>query len=43
MNNFRDGQLGGPDLVARLVTPDTLNNGDTMSYAKGISLGEFRG
>jgi len=43
MTNFRDARLGGTDLVARLVTPDTLNNGDTMTYAKGISLGEFRG
>ena len=43
LENFNIPHLGGPDLVTRLVTPDTLNNGDTMSYAKGIALGEFRG
>jgi CubicO group peptidase (beta-lactamase class C family) len=43
LGNFRDAKLGGGDLVTRLVTPDTLNNGDTMTYALGIGVGEFRG
>ena len=29
--------------MKRLVRVDTLNNGDTMSYALGIGVGEFRG
>jgi len=43
MGNFANPVLGGEELVTRLVTVDTLNNGDTMSYALGISVDEFRG
>lgn len=43
LGNFKDPVVGGPELVERLVTVDTLNNGDTMSYALGIGVGEFRG
>ncbi|MCK4992330.1 MAG: beta-lactamase family protein, partial [Bacteroidales bacterium] len=35
MGNFSTPVLGGEELVKRLVTVDTLNNGDTMSYALG--------
>jgi len=43
MSNFSKPLLGGIELVNRLVTVDTLNNGDTMSYALGIGVDEFRG
>jgi len=43
MGNFSTHVLGGEELVKRLVTVDTLNNGDTMSYALGIGVDEFRG
>ena len=43
MGNFSNPVLGGEELVKRLVTVDTLNNGDTMSYALGIGVDEFRG
>ncbi len=43
MANFSNPVLGGEELVNRLVTVDTLNNGDTMTYALGIGVDEFRG
>jgi CubicO group peptidase (beta-lactamase class C family) len=43
MGNFSKPVLGGEELVKRLVRVDTLNNGDTMSYALGIGVDEFRG
>ncbi len=43
MSNFSKPLVGGIELVTRLVTVDTLNNGDTMSYALGIGVDEFRG
>lgn len=43
LKNFHDASVGGKDVITRLVTPDTLNNGDTMTYALGIGVDEFRG
>ena len=43
MGNFSKPVVGGQEVVTRLVTVDTLNNGDTMSYALGIGVDEFRG
>jgi len=43
LGNFGDPQVGGEELVRKLVTPDTLNNGDTMTYALGIGVAEYRG
>jgi CubicO group peptidase (beta-lactamase class C family) len=43
MGNFSKPVVGGLEVVNRLVTVDTLNNGDTMSYALGIGVDEFRG
>ena len=43
MGNFSTPILGGEELVKRLVMVDTLNNGDTMTYALGIGVDEFRG
>lgn len=43
LNNFHDPVLGGEELITRLTTLDTLNNGDTMTYALGITVGEYKG
>jgi CubicO group peptidase (beta-lactamase class C family) len=43
MGNFSNPVIGGEEVVNRLVTVDTLNNGDTMTYALGIGVDEFRG
>jgi CubicO group peptidase (beta-lactamase class C family) len=43
MRNFSHPVVGNEELVTRLVTVDTLNNGDTMTYALGIEVGEHRG
>ncbi|MEA3461152.1 MAG: serine hydrolase domain-containing protein, partial [Bacteroidota bacterium] len=43
MGNFSRPLVGGLELVNRLVTVDTLNNGDTLSYALGIGVNEYRG
>jgi CubicO group peptidase (beta-lactamase class C family) len=43
LGNFSDPKVGGAEVMQRLVTPDTLNNGDTMTYALGIGVGEYRG
>jgi CubicO group peptidase (beta-lactamase class C family) len=43
MNNFKDPVVGSKEVISRLVSVDTLNNGDTMTYALGIGVGEFRG
>jgi len=43
MSNLSKPVVGGLEVVNRLVTVDTLNNGDTMSYALGIAVDEFRG
>ncbi len=43
LNNFEDPKVGGPEAIRKLVTPGILNNGDTMSYALGIGVGEYKG
>lgn len=43
LNNFENATIGGPDVVEKLITPGILNNGDTMAYALGIGVGEYKG
>ncbi len=43
MDNFKDPKVGSKEVISRLVSLDTLNNGDTMTYALGIGVDEFRG
>jgi len=43
MNNFKNASLGGDDVLTKLVTPGILNNGDTMNYALGLGIGEYKG
>jgi CubicO group peptidase (beta-lactamase class C family) len=41
--NFYNAQIGGKELLAELQQPGRLNNGKTLDYAKGLSVGEYRG
>lgn len=43
VNNFNDPQVGGKDIIEKLVTPGILKNGDTLPYALGIGVGERKG
>jgi CubicO group peptidase (beta-lactamase class C family) len=40
---FYDPIVGGQDLLARLHTQGLLNNGDTIDYAMGLVVDEYRG
>ena len=41
--NFYANRLGKGALVKELQTPGILNNGNTISYAMGLDLGNYRG
>ena len=41
--NFYTGTVGGADLIARLQTRGTLNDGRPQSYAWGLQIGEYGG
>lgn len=43
MKNFKTAELGGQEVINKLTTPDTLNNGDTLNYALGLSVSEYQG
>ncbi len=43
LNNFKNPVLGGKEAIEKLTTPGILNNGDTMKYALGIGVGNYRG
>ncbi len=43
LKNFQSGELGGAEIIEKLTTPGILNNGDTMSYALGLGISEYRG
>ncbi len=43
MKNFNDTKLGSKDMIEKLVTPDILNNGDTLTYGLGIGVGKYKG
>ena len=43
LNNYENATIGGPDVIEKLITPGFLNNGDTMTYALGIYVGEYKG
>ena len=43
VRNFHNPTLGDAQLMKKLQTPFILNNGDTMSYAYGLILGELNG
>lgn len=41
--NFEESRIGGPDFIDQLVTPGVLHDGQTMDYAFGLRLAEYRG
>jgi CubicO group peptidase (beta-lactamase class C family) len=41
--NFYSNRLGKGTLVQELQTPGVLNNGNKISYAMGLDLGDYRG
>jgi CubicO group peptidase (beta-lactamase class C family) len=43
VDNFATGRVGGARLIARLHERGVLNNGDTIAYAFGQSVGSYRG
>jgi len=43
VDNFETAAVGGPDVLARMHERGVLNNGDTIPYAWGQSLGRHRG
>jgi hypothetical protein len=43
LGNFSDAGLGGREIIEQMVTPDTLNNGNTLDYGLGIFVEEYRG
>jgi CubicO group peptidase (beta-lactamase class C family) len=41
--NLTDGKVGGPAVIEAMHTRGILNDGDTLSYAFGLGIGEYRG
>ena len=41
--NFYQNKLGGKDLINQLLALGTLNNGEKLSYAFGLGVGDYRG
>ena len=43
LDNFRHATVGGPEVMRTMQSRGILNNGDTIPYAHGLSMGEYRG
>ncbi len=43
LDNFRQETVGGPAVMDMMMTRGVLNGGDTIPYAHGLSVGEYRG
>ncbi len=43
LDNFRRATVGGPEVMRTMQSRGVLNNGDTIPYAHGLSMGEYRG
>jgi len=43
MRNYETAQVGGEDMLRTMVQPGVLTSGDTLDYAYGLSVGEYRG
>ena len=43
LDNFRHHQVGGDAVMAQMQVRGVLNSGDTIGYAHGLSMGEYRG
>ncbi len=43
LDNFRHRKVGGESVMAQMLARGVLNDGDTVPYAHGLSMGEYRG
>ena len=43
MRNYETGQVGGAAMLRTMVQPGVLTNGNTLDYAHGLSVAEYRG
>ncbi|MGB1839732.1 MAG: serine hydrolase domain-containing protein [Longimicrobiales bacterium] len=43
MRNYETGAVGGADLLARMLERGVLNDGESLNYAYGLSVGDYRG
>jgi CubicO group peptidase (beta-lactamase class C family) len=43
LDNFRTAELGGSTLLDRMTTRGVLTGGDTIGYALGVAVGDYRG
>ena len=43
LNNYRDPKIGGQKAVEQMLERGVLNNGDTLAYAFGLTVGQYRG
>ena len=43
VQNFEDGGVGGPRVLAQVNTQGRLDKGDTLSYAFGQNVGQYKG
>ncbi len=41
--NFYSGRVGGPEVLAEMVRPGTLNDGTALDYASGLMVDSLRG
>lgn len=42
-HNLETGELGGPEFVREMHRQGVLDNGETIHYASGLSIGDYRG
>ena len=43
MRNYETGQIGGAGMLQTMVQPGVLTSGDTLDYAHGLSVTDYRG
>ena len=43
MRNYENGQVGGEDILRTMVRPGVLTSGDTLDYAHGLTVNDYRG
>ena len=43
MRNYETGEVGGEGMVRTMREQGVLTNGDTLAYAHGLNVGEYRG
>ena len=43
MRNYETGEVGGEDILRTMVRPGVLTSGDTLDYAHGLTVNDYRG